>query len=244
MRKYLVAAVAVCLIGSLAAPAVAQTPGATMKVVVKKTKAGTKKKPKDASLKLDITNNDFTQTASRIEIWLGKTIKLDHRGAKKKCSINKLSNGGPSACPKASRIGKGTADARAGVNVSPNPPVLPFAVTAFQTGKKSIAFYLQQRNGDIVAVAPAKIKKARGKYGTRLDVAIPEEPAQQYPANNYNGLERLSVTLGSTRKNKSVVKTIGCKGKKHRFKAKVHFVPNPVPPTVGAVTTTASSKCR
>ncbi len=245
MRKYLIAAIAA--LTALCFTAVAFGQGAAMDVAVKKTKAGTKQKPKDSTLRLEIANEDFTQTASRIEIWLGKTVILDHRGAKKKCSIATLSSGGPSACPAASRIGKGSATARAGVNLTrppgQEPPVLPFSLTAFQTGKKSIAFYLDQTNGDIVAVAPGKLSKASGKYGTKIDVAIPEEPAQQYPTGVYNGLEKIDVTIGSTKKGKSVIKTVGCTKKKHNFKSTIHFVNNPVPPKAAKVPATATSKC-
>ena len=212
----------------------------TVKVAPKK--AGTKAKPKDSVITLEITNKDFTQTASRLEIWISKMIKIDNKAAKK-CSVSKLSSGGPAACPKASKIGSGSADARAGVNTSPNPPLLPFKVTAFATGNTSIAFYLQQTNGSIVAVAPAKVKKASGKYSAKLDVTIPEEPAQQYPKGNYNGLERLETTLGTTKKGKSVIKSIGCTSKKHPFKAAIHFVANPNPPKQAKVETTASAAC-
>jgi len=241
LRKYLIVAIAALTAMAFTAVAIAQTPGATMKVTVKPKKAGTKKKPKDSTVALEITNSDVTQTASRIEIWMPKSIKLVTTG--KKCSVATLSASGPAGCPKASKIGGGTANARAGVNTSPNPPALPFKVTAFLTGKKSLAFFLQQTNGDITAVSTAKIVKASGKYGSKLDISIPENPAQQYPAGNYNGLERLSTTLGSTKKGKSVFKTTGCRNKKHPFKATIHFVNNPVPPKAATVDTTATAKC-
>jgi hypothetical protein len=243
LRKYLIVAVAAIAAIAFASVALAQTPAATMDVAVKPVKAGKKNKPKDSTIKLTITNSDVTQTASRLEIWLPKAIKLSTKG-RKKCSVTTLSNSGPGGCPKASKIGSGNAIARSGVNVLPNPPQLPFDVTAFLTGSKSIAFYLKQSNGNIEAVAPAKIKKASGKYGAKLDVSIPEIPAQQYPVGNYNGLESLTTTLGSTKKGKSVVKTVGCVKKKHPFKAAIHFVPNPNPPKAAQVTTTATAKCK
>ena len=242
MRKYLIAAVAALSVLAAVGVASAQDPGADMTVKVTPKNAGTKAKPKDSVITLEIVNKDFSQTASRLEIWIPKAVKIDNKAAKK-CSVAKLGAGGPSACPKGSQIGSGTADARAGVNTSANPPVLPFKVTAFATGNSSIAFYLQQTNGSIVAVAPAKVKKASGKYSAKLDVAIPEEPAQQYPTGNYNGLERLKTTLGTTKKGKSVIKSIGCNSKKHPFKAAIHFVPNPNPPKAAKVETTATSAC-
>jgi hypothetical protein len=242
LRKFLVAAVAAMSILAAVGVASAQAPGADMTVKVAPKNAGTKAKPKDSVITLEIVNRDFSQTASRLEIWIPKSLKIDNKAAKK-CSVAKLSAGGPAACPKASKIGGGSADARAGVNTSANPPVLPFKVTAFATGSTSIAFYLQQTNGSIVAVAPAKVKKASGKYSAKLDVSIPEEPAQQYPKGNYNGLERLETTLGTTKKGKSVIKSIGCTSKKHSFKAAIHFVPNPAPPKQAKVETTASAAC-
>lgn len=242
MRKYLIVAVAALTAIAFAAVAYAQEPGAEMTVSVSPSKAGTKKKPKDVTVALEIVNSDFTQTASRIEIWLPKNVKLDTTGFKR-CSVAILGNTGPSGCPSGSKIGAGDADARAGVNVTATPPVLPFAVNAFVTGKNSIAFHLQQEDGDIVAVAPAKLSKTSGKYGQKLDVAIPEEPAQQYPTGQYNGLEKLSVLLGSKKKNKSIVTSIGCANRKHPYKAAISFVANPVPPKAAKVETQTTSRC-
>ena len=241
MRKYLIVALAALIVVAFSAVAWGQTPGATMDVSVAPTKAGTKKKPKSAQLSLNIKNDDFTQTASRLEIWLSKNVKIDTKGFKK-CSVATLGSGGPSSCPKGSKIGAGTADARAGVNVSATPPLLPFTVNAFVTGKNSIAFHLQQTDGGIVAVAPGKLTKASGKYGQKLDVSIPEEPAQQYPAGLYNGLEKLDVKIGA-KKGKSVIKTIGCTSRKDAFKAAITFVPNPGPPKVAKVETQTNASC-
>jgi hypothetical protein len=241
LRKYLIVALAALTAVAFAAVAYAQQPGAEMTVAVSPTKAGTKQKPKDVTVDLEIVNSDFSQTASRIEIWLPKNVKLDTTGFKR-CSLATLTQG-TSGCPRGSKIGSGDADARAGVNQSANPPVLPFAVNAFVTGRNSIAFHLQQEDGEIVAVAPAKITRASGKYGQKLDVSIPEEPAQQYPAGLYNGLEKLDVLLGSKRKNKSVVTSIGCAGRNHPYKAAITFVPNPAPPKAAKVETEATARC-
>jgi hypothetical protein len=242
LRKYLIVAIAALTAIAFTAVALAQTPAATMKVTVKPKKAGTKKKPKDSTITLEIVNGDVSQTASRIEIWVSKGIKFVTKG-KKTCSVATLGNNGPGGCPKASKIGSGTADARAGVNSSPNPPALPFKVTAFLTGRKSLAFHIAQIGGSIQGVATAKIVKASGKYGTKLDISIPETPAQQYPPGVYNGLERLKTTLGTTKKGKSVVKSVGCKSKKHPFKARIHFVPNPNPPKAATIDATTNAAC-
>jgi hypothetical protein len=240
LRKYLIVAMAALFTVALTTSAFAQAP-ATMDVKVTPSKAGTKKKPKDTVVDLSITNGDFTQTASRLEIWLPKNVRINTKGFKR-CSVATLANG-PSACPKGSKVGSGTADARAGVNVSPTPPVLAFVVNAFVTGKNSIAFHLQQQGGSIAAVAPAKITKASGKYGQKLDVSIPEEPAQQYPAGLYNGLEKLQTKLGSKKKGKSIIESVGCASRKHPYKAAITFVNNPVPPKQAKVEATANARC-
>lgn len=242
MRKYLIVALAALTAVAFAAVAYAQAPGADMTVAVSPSKAGTKQKPKDVTVDLEIVNSDFSQTASRIEIWLPKNVKIDTAGFKR-CSVSVLGNTGPRGCPSGSKIGAGNADARAGVNQSANPPVLPFAVNAYVTGKNSIAFHLQQKDGEIVAVAPAKLSKASGKYGQKLDVAIPAEPAQQYPTGQYNGLEKLDVLLGSKKKNKSVVVSTGCAGRNHPYKAALTFVPNPGPPKQAKVETETNARC-
>jgi hypothetical protein len=242
LRKYLIVALAALTAVAFAAVAYAQTPGAEMTVAVSPSKAGTKQKPKDVTVDLEIVNSDFTQTASRLEIWLPKNVKIDTAGFKK-CSVSVLGSRGPSGCPAGSKVGAGDADARAGVNQSANPPVLPFAVNAYVTGKSSIAFHLQQEDGEIVAVAPAKISKASGKYGQKLDVSIPEEPAQQYPAGLYNGLEKLSVLLGTKKKNKSIVVSTGCAGRSHPYKAAITFVANPAPPKAAKVETQTTARC-
>jgi hypothetical protein len=241
LRKYLIVAVAALTAVAFAAVAYAQTPGAEMTVAVSPSKAGTKKKPKDVTVDLEIVNSDFTQTASRLEIWLPKNVKIDTTGFKR-CSLSTLARG-TSGCPRGSKVGTGNADARAGVNRSANPPVLPFAVNAFVTGKNSIAFHLQQKDGEIVAIAPGKISRASGKYGQKLDVTIPEEPAQQYPAGQYNGLERLDVLLGSKKRNKSVAVSTGCASRQHPYKAAITFVNNPVPPKAAKVETETNARC-
>jgi hypothetical protein len=241
LRKYLIVALAALTAVAFAAVAYAQTPGAEMTVAVAPSKAGTSKKPKDVTIDLEVVNSDFTQTASRLEIWLPKNVKIDTTGFKR-CSVSKLAQG-TGGCPKGAKVGSGSADARAGVNQSANPPVLPFAVTAWVTGKNSIAFHLQQTNGEIVAVAPGKLSKASGKYGQKLDVTIPEEPAQQYPAGVYNGLEKLDVLLGSKKKGKSVAVSTGCSGGKLPFKGAITFVANPAPPKAAKVETTTTARC-
>jgi hypothetical protein len=249
LRKYLIAALAACVaVGVVAVSAPAQDPsGIELKVNLVPPKSGTKKKPKSTKIHFVTTNKDVSQTADRIKIWIPKTLKVSNKGFPK-CTQAVLGdpNRGPDACPKGSEVGGGTATARAGVNVNPtNPPQLPFDVRAFVTGKTSLVFHIRstQPGIEIVALTPAKLKKASGKYGQLLDVTIPREPAQFY-LGQYNGLEELNVTLGAKRGKNMLISSVGCKKGKAPFKTEIGFAPNPGPPKAEKLSDTANAKCR
>ena len=248
MRKYLIAALAACIaVGVVAVSAPAQSgTGVELKVNLKPSKAGTKTKPKSTKIHFVTTNKDVSQTAEGIKIWIPKTLKISNKGFPK-CSTAVLSDPaqGPDACPKGSEVGGGTALARAGVNVNPtNPPQLPFDVRAFVTGKSSLVFHIRstQPGIEIVALTPAKLKKASGKYGQLLDVTIPREPAQFY-LGQYNGLEELDVTIGAKRGKNMLIASTGCKKGKAPFKTEIAFAPNPIPPKAERLSDTANAKC-
>ncbi len=265
MRKYLIVAIAALTAVAFATVAIAQAPEATMEVSVTPKNAGTKKKPKRSTINLSVRNSDSSQTASRIEIWLPKAVKIKTKGLKK-CDVGELGLRGPSAC-KGAEAGEGEALARAGVSrngqYNANPGQLPFIVTPFVADPKTgdsfsrgadIVFYLQQADklpseggkpaGNINGVAVGRLTGASGKYGSKLTVNIPEEPAQQYPAGQYNGLEQLDATLFKRKGKRSLVTTTGCKSKKHPFKTAITFVPNPAPAKATKVETTAAASCR
>jgi hypothetical protein len=265
LRKYLIVAIAALTAVAFATVAIAQAPEATMEVSVTPKKAGKKKKPKRSTINLSVKNSDSSQTASRIEIWLPKAIKIKTKGLKK-CNVEALGLQGPKAC-KGAEAGEGEALARAGVSragvYNPSPGQLPFIVTPFvadpKTGTGSfdrnadIVFYLQQADklpsqggkpaGNINGVAVGRLSGAGGKYGSKLTVNIPEEPAQQYPQGQYNGLEQLDVELLKRKGKKSLVTTTTCKKRKHPFKVAITFVPNPDPPKATKVETTANAAC-
>jgi hypothetical protein len=249
LRKYLIAALAACIaVGAVAVSAPAQNPtGIDLKVNLLPPKSGTKNKPRSTKIHFVTTNKDVSQTADRIKIWIPKTLTISNKGFPK-CSTATLEDPakGPDACPKGSEVGGGTALARAGVNVNPtNPPQLPFDVRAFVTGKKSLVFHIRstQPGIEIVALTPAKLKSASGKYGQLLDVTIPYEPAQFY-LGQYNGLEELDVTLGAKRGKNMLIASTGCKKGKAPFKTEIGFAPNPNPPKAETLSDTANAKCR
>jgi hypothetical protein len=216
------------------AVAIAQVPAApTMDVGVTPKKAGTKKKPKNSQIKLEIVNNDSKRTLSKLTITQPKTFKLDATGLTK-CTEAKLEAGGPAACPKASRVGKGIAHALVGVN-GPAPTPLTFDVTAVVLGPKDIAFYLAARELPVNVVSPGKLK------GNKLTITVPIA-AQQPAPGTWAGLVSLETTLGAKKGKHYLASTTGCTKKKHAFSTVLTFIDN----TVGAPgneTAKASSKC-
>jgi hypothetical protein len=238
LRKYLIAVVAALTAIAFASVAIAQSPEATMKVKLSPKKAGTKKRPKNSKLTLSVKNNDVHKTAKQLDIQLPKTVVASGKGFKA-CKESKLASDGPAACPKAAIVGKGTAEAALGVDqASPQP--LHFEVTAVVVGKKAIDFYLHSTTIAVNVVAPGRLKNT--KKGQKLVVKIPQE-AQQPAPGVYAGLVSLDTTLGAKRGKHKLIASTGCKRKKQKFSATVHFGANPVRPA-GKVTTSASSKCK
>jgi hypothetical protein len=235
LRKYLIAAVAaLAVIAVGTAAAVAQIPGATMQVAIQPKKAGTKKKPKNSSIKLTITNSDSKKTASRITIATPKTFRLSAKGLTK-CSEAALATGGPQACPKASRVGKGEAHALLGITGTAQSP-LTFKVTAIVLGAKQIGFYLEAAGLPVKPLARGTIK------GQKLVINIPLEAQQPVPGV-WAGLMDLHTTLKGKKGKHYLASTTGCKNKKHKFNAKVEFANNTGAGAPAPVTTKASSSC-
>jgi hypothetical protein len=234
LRKYLIVAVAALTIVAVGASAsIAQTPAATMKVKVAPKKAGTKKKPKNSSIELNIANSDPKKTLSELTITSPKTFKLNAKGLTK-CAESTLETGGPAACPKASRVGKGEANALLGVN-GPAPTPLHFDVTAVVLGAKQIAFHLHSDSPAIDVVSPGRIS------GRKLIIEVPAVAQQPLPGT-YAGLVDLHTTMKAKKGKKYLASTTGCQKKKHQFSTKLTFIDNGVSPA-GDVTVKASSKC-
>jgi hypothetical protein len=233
LRKYLVAAVAAVAAIAVAAPVASAQTGASMTVKVTPTKAGTKKKPKNAKINLAVQNEDNKRTMSKLTITTSKTFKLSTKGLTK-CNESVLESSGPSACPKASRVGTGTAEALVGVNgTSPTP--LTFKVTAVVTGSKNLAFDLQGQQLPVHVMAPGTIS------GKKLTIEVPQA-AQQPAPNVFAGLVSLQATMSGKKGKNYLASTNGCSSKKHPFSATLTFINNGVSPA-GNVSTKANAKC-
>jgi hypothetical protein len=237
LRKSFIAAVAAATALTSGVAVAQDPPTSTVEISLSPNKAGTTKKPKATKFVLEVKNTAQTQTASTLRITTPKQVTLSTKDFKL-CKPATLANDGPTACPSGSQVGPvGEAHAIAGVNGGA-PARVVFKVTPFATGAKTIGFYLRLGAGDITGVAVGTIK------GRTLTVAIPENPAQQYPTGSYNGLVDLTANLW-VKSGKSVVKLTGCpSSKKLSFKNTVTFVGNPNRPAVKSHTATGTATCK
>jgi hypothetical protein len=234
LRKYLAGAIVVAVTAALGGAAVAQTPEASSTVTLTPKKAGTKKKPKSQKLRLQITNNNAQRSASKITITLPKTLKVSGKGFAK-CTAAMLDANGKGACPKKSKVGKGTATALLGVNTA-TPQNLTFDLTAFVGGTKAINFYLEGRELPVNFNTPGKIS------GRKLTITIPKQPGQQPAPGVWAGLKTIDSTLQGKIKKHILIGATGCKNKKQPFSTVITFVDNGVAPA-GTVTTKDDAPC-
>jgi len=236
LRKYLIVAFAALTALAFTTAALAQTPAATMKVKIAPKKAGTKKKPKNSSIELNIKNNDDQKTLSELDITAPKTFKLSAKGLTKcsKAVLDPSTGQGPGACPKGSKVGGGEANALLGVGGT-NPQPLHFDVTAFVVGSSEIWFYLHSDQPELNIVSPGKIS------GRHLKIQVPQNAQQPLPGV-YAGLVDIHTTLKGKKGKKYLASTTGCKKKKHAFSTKMTFIDNGFTPA-STLTVKGSSKC-
>ena len=237
MRKYLIAAIAVLTSLALASVALAQNSDVEATTKVSPTKAGTKKKPKAIKITTFVKNNVPNTTASKIESDFRPPVRISGKGLTK-CKLSAIQAGGKSACPAKSKAGTGVSHAVVG----PNRVPLNFNVTAFVGGNNLVIFYIEQQGGTVTKALQGKISKASGKFKQKLVITIP--PDLQQPAPNlYGALTDLKSTLYNKKGKNSLISTNGCKSKKHKFGAKLTFVPNPAPPPKSSATGSSTAKC-
>jgi hypothetical protein len=239
LRKYLIVAIAAISAFAFAAVSIAQTPDkATLTTNLTPKKAGTKKKPKNAKLRLKVANANTQRTMSDLDIFLPKTMKASLKGIPS-CDPATIF---AKSCPKSTVLGTGVAKARTGVNGN-NPGDLTFDVKAFKTksqvtGKDMLGFYIE--SGTLQFLTETTLTKAGGKYGQKLHIDVPE--LAQHAGNSYNGLVSLDTTLSKKKGKNMLLATTGCKKKKQPFKVDLTFIDNQV--TTGTVLSdTSTSKC-
>jgi hypothetical protein len=223
LRKYLIAGLAIVALVALSAVAVAQvTYNHTMTADTTVKKAGTKKKPKNATGSIGIvTDPDHEPSVDVFEYLFPKELKVSTKGFNY-CTLEKLSADQTDAnCPKNSKVGTGTARAYLG---SRNAEPLNFVI-AIYANKVGMTLWLTATGAlDIRRAIPIVIAKGSGGYAQKLVADIPPdvEAAGGVPVI----LESVDVALGAkvTKKvkqgkkkvNKSfyVLSSVGCPSSK------------------------------
>jgi hypothetical protein len=238
LRKYLIAVIAALAALAMATVAVAQSGDVTATTTVSPTKSGTKKKPKSIKITTFVQNNVPNTTAAKIEIDFPKTVKISGKGLTA-CKLSKIQANGPSACPSKSKAGTGLTHAVVGPDRIP----LNFDVTAFVGGKNLVIFYIKQQGGTVSKALSGKISKGSGGFGQKLVITIPADLQQPAPGL-YAALVDLKSTLGLKKGKNALISSVGCKGGKHKFGAKLTFAPNPTPPPKSTASGTSTATCK
>ena len=244
MRKFVTAAIAALTAVAIVSVARAQDPqdqpSATLDVSVSPSNVGTKDKPKAEKISLELESSDPSQTADELTIYISKGPQAQHPRPRT-CDGDDLDDEGKTACPSASRVGKGTARAKAGVNTAA-PADLTFNVTAFLDGQEGVSFYLEQHGGNIRVRAPGKIKQASGDYRSKLDVQIPQR-AREFPTGTFNGLVGLETSWARRRASTASSPPGLPERPRARVPARPRLRAEPDPAEAEKVTATAGANC-
>ena len=242
MRKYLIVAIAALTAIAFTTVALAQgADTATLTTKLTPKKAGTKKKPKNSTLDLNVVNGNIQRTMSDLDILLPKNLKVSLKGMPT-CSTAAVQS---RSCPKSSILGKGEAKAKVGVNGPPaNVQDLTFDVKAVKTtsqvnGKPMLGFIIDD-GGSLLFLTETKLSKAKAPYGQKLHIDVPE--LAQHAGSAFNGLVSLHTSLGKKKGKNMLLASVGCKKKKHPFKVTLTFIDNGVT-TATQITKKSTSKC-
>ncbi len=242
-----VAVTAIVAIPAIGADQTGASHGTVLTAGATPTKSGTLKKPKSVKIHTLFTTMAPAEgqpgyATSRTVVHLPKGLKFN--GAKfKACSLNALNANGPTACPTASKVGSGTAQGQA-LGQTENLTVTAFNGAPKTSGKnkgkgsgKQLLLYVQGAtplaiNSTIVGT----VKSDTGKYGYKLDVAIPANLQQPLP-NVFATLTKFDTNIGKTTNGVGYVESVSCSKKSRAWGADLTFTDG----TTDKTTTT--SKC-
>jgi hypothetical protein len=235
MRKLtLTAAAAVTAIGAVGV-AQAVTPTTALKASVSPTKKGTKKKPKNVKLNVELITQpapgDPAFATRSTVVHFDKNIKFDGKHLKS-CSQSQVQTD-ETKCPKGSRVGSGTATGSA-LGLTEN-----LTVTAYNgpRGTKIELLVDGQSPLQIHQVIEGKLQSDSGKYGKKLVVAIPDALQQPAPGAYATLTDFKTSVKGTGSKKRPFVGLAGCTKKRLNYKSDFVF-------TDGTTSTaTATSKC-
>jgi hypothetical protein len=194
---------------------VAQAVDAQHKLVIKTTptKAGTKAKPANTKLFVDIITipapNDPPFATSDTVVHFDKNLVFN--GSKLKSCSQATVQGDETKCPSGSKVGTGKATGNA-LGQTEN-----LTVTAYNgPGGNKIELHVNNAQLGVNAVLEGLLKKGSGKYGKKLIVPIPKN-LQQPVQGLFATLTDFQTSVKGTSKGKPYVGLTGCTKKKLNF---------------------------
>lgn len=235
MRKLtLTAAAAVTAIGAVGV-AQAVTPTTAMKASVSPTKKGTKKKPRNVKLNIELITqpnpNDPAFATRTTVVHFDKNIKFDGKHLKS-CSAAQV-QADATKCPKGSKVGTGSATGTAlGLTEA-----LTVAAYNGPAGTKIELLVDGSSPLQIHQVIEGKLQSDSGKFGKKLSVAIPEGLQQPAPGAYATLTDFKTSVKGTGSKKRPFVGLAGCTKKTLNYKTDFVFTDG----TTSTATTT--SKC-
>src|ERR1700735_2714837 len=219
MRKLVIAAVAGVVLAAGTTVALAASspwPAVTVKPSVTPNKAVTPSHPQGVKLKAAI---NWAALGSANQPIVTKFLLLFPKGARyngghtKTCPLKPLRNLGPSVCPKASIMGKGSGTAYADTTKT-HPKI-----TVVNGGQNTIYFYTVLNNpARVQEPVIGHVKKMSGKWSYSLSVKVPGN--LQVVAGVPIELTSLSVTAGKG----NWLETTGCSGGKWPFQITTSYL--------------------
>jgi hypothetical protein len=199
-------------------------------ITVKAPKKGTKAKPKNGPLNVDIVLNakdralNGTFGTTRAIIRLDKNMVFNNKRFPTCAESVILAN--ESQCPARSKVATGRAEAKAGAGgaVSVNP-----TVTAYNGPNNKFILKLNKRAGDPVdstGIIVGTLRRDSGKYGAQLNVPIPLKYQEQLGLKVT--LTRFIVNIPATAfRGRSYVQSVGCPaGGRYAFAGDFTFTDN------------------
>jgi hypothetical protein len=235
MRKLTItAAAAVTAIGAVGV-AQAVTPTTAMKASVSPTKHGTKTKPANVKLSVELITQPAAgdppfATRSTV-VHFDKNLKFGGKYLKSCSAAQVLADN--TKCPRNSKVGTGSATGTA-LGLTEN-----LTVTAYNgpTGNKLELLVDGTAPLQIHSVIEGKLQSDSGKYGKKLVVAIPDNLQQPAPGAYATLTDFKTAVKGTGTKKRPYIGLAGCTKKKLNYKTDFVFTDG----TTSTATTT--SKC-
>jgi hypothetical protein len=214
MRKVALVCVA-AVVGVLGITAVAFAIQGTQTISVKTTatRAGTKSKPRSIGRITVQTNTTPVQgeapfSTGRAVIHFDKNLVF---GNSKFASCKKsVVQSNPANCPSGSRVGSGSAVAQLSTGGSVAPTITAYNGPRTSSGNGKLFLLVKEPTFNVNAVLDGTLKPDTGKYGRKLDVAIPQN--LQSVAGIVITLTQFTTRVGGTAKGTPYVGLKGCSG--------------------------------